>query len=284
MKTVVVTGVSTGIGRGIAQVLAKSGFRVFGSVRKSGDAEALKQELGDRFEPLVFDVTDEAAIAAAAAEVRQRLAGARLDGLVNNAGVAINGPLVFQPPEDFRRQIEINLVGPFLVTQAFAPLLGVDPALSGAPGRIVNISSVGGKFAAPFIGAYAASKHAIEGYSESLRRELLLFGIDVIIIGPGAVVTPIWDKAEAVGLGPYADTPYAGPMQRFSDYFLAQGRKGLPPERIGEVVLTALTAAKPKVRYAVVPGALMNWVIPRLLPKRMVDRTIGKNVGLLKSD
>jgi len=106
----------------------------------------------------------------------------------------------------------------------------------------------------------------------------------VIIIGPGAVVTPIWDKAEAVGLGPYADTPYAGPMQRFSDYFLAQGRKGLPPERIGEVVLTALTAAKPKVRYAVVPGALMNWVIPRLLPKRMVDRTIGKNVGLLKSD
>ena len=284
MKTVVVTGVSTGIGRGIAQVLAKSGFRVFGSVRKSADAEALKQELGDRFEPLVFDVTDEAAIAAAAAEVRQRLAGARLDGLVNNAGVAINGPLVFQPPEDFRKQIEVNLVGPFLVTQAFAPLLGVDPALSGVPGRIVNISSVGGKFAAPFIGAYAASKHAIEGYSESLRRELLLFGIDVIIVGPGAVVTPIWDKAEAVGLGPYAGTPYAGPMQRFSDYFLAQGRKGLPPERIGEVMLTALTTAKPKVRYAVVPGALMNWVIPRLLPKRMLDRTIGKNVGLLKSD
>jgi len=283
MKTVVVTGVSTGIGQGIARVLARSGFLVFGSTRRSADAQALKQELGENFAPLVFDVTDEAAIAAAAGEVRQRLAGARLDGLVNNAGIAISGPLVFQPPDDFRQQIEVNLIGPFLVTQAFAPLLGMDASLSGAPGRIVNISSVGGKFAAPFIGAYAASKHGLEGYSESLRRELQLFGIDVIIIGPGAVKSAIWDKAEAAGLGPYGDTPYAGPMQRFSDYFLAQGRKGFPPERIGEVVLTALTAAQPRVRYAVVPGALMNWVIPRLLPKRMVDRTIGKNIGLLKS-
>ena len=135
--------------------------------------------------------------------------------------------------------------------------------------------------AAPFIGAYAASKHALEGYSESLRRELQLFGVDVIIVGPGSVVTPIWDKAEADGFGPYAGSVYAAPMQRFSDWFLAQGRKGLPPEAIGEVVLTALTAAKPKVRYAAVRGALMNWIVPQLLPKRMVDRTMGKAIGLL---
>jgi hypothetical protein len=281
MKTVVVTGVSTGIGQGIARVLARAGFKVFGSVRKAEDAQTLKQEFGEAFEPLIFDVTNEAGIQAAAAQVRAALAGARLDGLVNNAGVAINGPLILQPPEDFRRQIEVNLVGPFLVTQAFAPLLGSDPALTGAPGRIVNISSVGGKMAFPFIGAYAASKHALEAYSESLRRELQLFGVDVIIIGPGSVVTPIWDKAEAEGLGPYEGSAYDAPLRRFRDYFLAEGRKGLKPEAIGEAVLTALTAARPRVRYAVVPGALTNWVIPRLLPKRMVDRTIGKAVGLL---
>jgi NAD(P)-dependent dehydrogenase (short-subunit alcohol dehydrogenase family) len=283
MKTVVVTGVSTGIGQGTARVLARAGFKVFGSVRKPEDAQTLKQELGEAFEPLVFDITDEAGIAAAAAQVRASLAGARLDGLVNNAGVAINGPLILQPPEDFRRQIEVNLVGPFLVTQAFAPLLGSDPSLTGAPGRIVNISSVGGKMAAPFLGAYAASKHALEAFSESLRRELLLFGVDVIIVGPGSVVTPIWDKAEDAGIGPYAGTAYAASMQRFSDWFLAMGRQGLPPEAIGEVVLKALTAPKPKVRYAAVKGALTNWILPQILPKRMVDRTMGKAAGLLPS-
>jgi hypothetical protein len=281
MKTVVVTGVSSGIGNGTAKVLARAGFKVFGSVRKPEDAAALKQELGEAFEPLVFDVTDEAGIAAAAAQVRAALAGARLDGLVNNAGVSIAGPLTLQPLEDFRRQIEVNLMGPFLVTQAFAPLLGTDPALTGPPGRIVNISSVGGRMAAPFIGAYAASKHAIEGYSESLRRELMLFGIDVIIVGPGAVVTAIWDKAEAAGIGPYAGTPYEAPLQRFSAWFLDMGRRtGYPPEKVGEVVLTALTTPKPKVRYAVVPG-LANRLLPQILPRRMLDRTMAKAAGLM---
>ena len=283
MKTVVVTGVSTGIGAGVARVLAGSGARVFGSVRKIADASALSDEFGDRFTPLAFDVTDQAAIAEAAAQVRVALGGARLGGLVNNAGVAISGPLTLQPPDDFRHQIEVNLVGPFLVSQAFAPMLGTDPSLTGTPGRIVNISSVSGKFSAPFLGAYAASKHALEGYSEALRRELMLYGIDVIIVGPGSVATPIWDKAEAAGLGPYAETAFAGPMQKFSDYMLTNGRKGFPPEKIGQVVLTALTAARPKVRYAVVPDALTNWIMPRLLPKRMVDRFLGRTAGLLPS-
>ncbi|HEY2483144.1 MAG TPA: SDR family oxidoreductase [Caulobacteraceae bacterium] len=281
MKTVVVTGVSTGIGNGIAKVLAKAGFEVFGSVRNPADAAALKQELGEAFQPLVFDVTDEAAITAAADQVRAALAGARLDGLVNNAGVAISGPLALQSPGDFRRQIEVNLVGPFMVTQAFAPLLGTDPSLAGPPGRIVNISSIGGKIAFPFLGAYAASKHALEGYSESLRRELLMFGIDVIIVGPGSVATPIWDKAEAAGIGPFAGSAYDQALRKFQDYMLGQGRQGFPPERIGEVVLTALTAPKPKARYAAVQGALTNWVLLRLLPKRMLDRSVGKSIGLI---
>jgi NAD(P)-dependent dehydrogenase (short-subunit alcohol dehydrogenase family) len=282
MNTVVVTGVSSGIGAATAAVLARAGFKVFGSVRRPEDATALKAEFGEAFQPLIFDVTDEAAIAAAAGEVRAGLAGTRLAGLVNNAGASIAGPLALQPVEDFRRQIEINLVGPFLVTQAFAPLLGTDPALTGPPGRIVNISSVGGKMAAPFIGAYAVTKHGLEAYSESLRRELQLFGVDVIIIGPGAVVTPIWDKAEAAGIGPYAGTPYEAPMRAFSAWFLEQGRRqGYPPAKVAEVVLTALTTPRPRVRYAVVPKPMMNWIVPRLLPKRMVDRTMGKAIGLL---
>ena len=176
MQSVVVTGVSTGIGWGCVKVLVASGFRVFGSVRKQADAERLTKEFGANFTPLIFDVTDEAAVAAGAKQVEAALAGETLSGLVNNAGVAVPGPLLNLKIEDFERQIAINLAGPLIVTQAFAPLLGVDRSRKGAPGRIVMISSVGGKNAWPFNGAYSASKFGLEGMSESLRRELMIFG------------------------------------------------------------------------------------------------------------
>ena len=280
MRSVVITGTSTGIGWGAAKVLVNNGFRVFGSVRKTSDAERLSAEFGDRFVPLLFDVTDEAAVRAAASQVHSALAGDTLTGLVNNAGVAIAGPLLQLPIEEFRRQIDINVIGVVITTQAFAPLLGTDQELKGSPGRIVNISSVGGRNGSPFLAPYAASKFAIEGLSESLRRELLPFGIDVIVIGPGAVATPIWSKAEQVDITPYLNTPYARPVERLRAYMLALGEKGLPPERIGEVVLQALTVAKPKVRYAVTPQPLQDWLV-RHLPKRVVDRMIGKRLGLL---
>jgi NAD(P)-dependent dehydrogenase (short-subunit alcohol dehydrogenase family) len=280
MRSVVVTGTSTGIGWGTAKVLIANGFRVFGSVRKQADAERLCGELGSRFVPLRFDVTDQAAVLAAASEVRAALAGQTLAGLVNNAGVAVAGPLLRLPVEEFRRQIEINLTGVVIVTQAFAPLLGADRALAGGPGRIVNISSVGGRNGTPFVAPYAASKFALEGLSESLRRELLLFGIDVIVVGPGAVATPIWSKAEQVDVTPYRDTPYAPALDRVRTLMLALGKKGLPPERVGEAVMHALTTARPKVRYAVSPQPLLVWLILNL-PKRLVDRLIGKRLGLL---
>ena len=195
MHSVVVTGSSTGIGWGTAKVLIAHGFRVFGSVRKTADAERLAAEFGDRFVPLLFDVTDQAAVKAAAAQVRAALAGEKLAGLVNNAGVAVAGPLLELPIEEFRHQIDVNLTGVVIATQAFTPLVGTDRTLKGDPGRIVNISSVGGKNAVPFLAPYAASKFALEGLSESLRRELLPFGIDVIIVAPCAVATPIWNKA-----------------------------------------------------------------------------------------
>ncbi|MGB8983521.1 MAG: SDR family NAD(P)-dependent oxidoreductase, partial [Anaerolineales bacterium] len=178
MQSIIVTGVSTGIGWAITKILIERGFRVFGSVRKTQDAERLAKEFGTNFIPLLFDVTDEPAVQAAAAQVRAQLGGETLLGLVNNAGIAIPAPLMHQPTDDFRHQLEVNLVSVLIVTKAFLPLLGADRSLRGRPGRIVNISSTSGKFGFPFVGAYVASKHGLEGFSESLRRELMLYGID----------------------------------------------------------------------------------------------------------
>ena len=279
MQSVVVTGVSTGIGWGITKVLIQHGFRVFGSVRKTQDAERLSKEFGDRFVPLLFDVTDEAGVRAAARQVRNQLKGKILFGLVNNAGIALPAPLMHQPINEFRHQMEVNLIGALSVSQAFLPLLGTDRSLKGKPGRIINISSVSGQRGAPFVGAYAASKHALEGLSEVLRRELMLYGIDVIIIGPGAVSTPIWDKAEKEDISIYKGTEYARSAVEFQKYMVAIGKQGYPPEKVGEIVLHALTTSKPRVRYAVVPNALINWFIPMLLPKRLVDAVIARRLG-----
>ncbi|HVE05113.1 MAG TPA: SDR family NAD(P)-dependent oxidoreductase, partial [Rhizomicrobium sp.] len=186
MKSVVVTGSSTGIGWGIAKVLIAKGFRVFGSVRKAEDGERLRKEFGANFVPLYFDVTDAAAVAKGADQVAGALGGEMLFGLVNNAGIAVAGPLLYLKIDEFRHQIDVNLTGQLIVTQAFAPLLGADRSRKGEPGRIVMISSVGGKNASPFVGPYSASKFGLEGLSESLRRELMLFGIDVIIVAPGS--------------------------------------------------------------------------------------------------
>ncbi len=282
MKSVVVTGVSTGIGWGTAKVLIQKGFRVFGSVRKTHDAERLEKEFGENFTPLIFDVTDESAVRAAAGLVREQLHGETLFGLVNNAGIAVPAPLIHQATDDFRHQIEVNLISVLIVTKAFVPLLGSDRSLKGQPGRIINISSVGGKRGSPFLGAYVASKHGLEGFSESLRRELMLYDIDVIIIGPGAIATPIWDKGEQVDANRYANTEYFEPGQRIQKYMVESGRKGYPPEKVGEVVWEALTTPKPKVRYAVIPGNPFTNFIQSLLPRRMVDNIIARNLGFKK--
>jgi NAD(P)-dependent dehydrogenase (short-subunit alcohol dehydrogenase family) len=279
MQSVVVTGVSTGIGWAITRGLIQHGFRVFGSVRKTQDAERIASEFGERFIPLLFDVTDEAAVQAAAQQVREQLNGEALMGLVNNAGIAAPGPLIYLPTEEFRRQLEVNLVSVLIVTKAFVPLLGSDHSLRGKPGRILNMSSVSGTIGYPLVGAYAASKHGLEGFSESLRRELMLFGIDVIIIGPGSVATPIWDKAEQADISGYANTDYAEPAQRVRQYMLRNGKNGFPAEKVGEVVLHALTTPRPRVRYAIVSGRFLRRLMLRLAPKRVIDNFIARNFG-----
>ena len=280
MPSVVITGTSTGIGWGATKVLIKNGFRVFGSVRKVADAERLAAEFGENFVPLLFDVTDEAAVNSAAAQVRAELAGATLDGLVNNAGIAVAGPLLELPVErispsdrgqsDRHRDRHQSLC---------AASVGTDPARNGQPGRIINISSVGGRIATPFLAPYCASKFAIEGLSESLRRELLLFGIDVIVIAPGSVATPIWDKAEAARHRAVSRYALRTALQRLRSYMLAVGKNGLPPERLGEAVLHALTVRHPKVRYTVSRQPLQDF-LGQAMPKRLVDRIIGGQLGL----
>lgn len=279
-RSVVITGVSSGIGRAAATLLAQHGFHVFGSVRKASDADALRSQLGEAFTPLIFDVTDEAGIRAAVQRVSETLGGACLAGLVNNAGVAVAGPLTHLPVAEFRRQIEVNLIAPMAVTQAFLPLLGTDEARQGSKGRVVMISSVGGQLAVPFLAPYVASKHGMEGLAASLRRELMFYGIDVTVVAPGHVATPIWDKAEEMDVSPYEHLAIAPAMKKFRDFFIAEGKKGFPPERIAAVIHEALTAASPQTRYAVVPGRLQNWTIPRLLPARVIDAILAKRFGL----
>jgi NAD(P)-dependent dehydrogenase (short-subunit alcohol dehydrogenase family) len=284
MKSIVITGASTGIGYGMAKVLIANGYRVFGSVRKSEDADRLSSELGPNLVPLIFDVTDRPAIDQAKAQVEDALGGEPLAGLVNNAGVAVSGPLLHIDPADLRRQLEINVVGMLHTTQVFAPLLAEGEGRKGAPGKVINISSVAGKRAMPFIGPYAISKHGVEAFSHSLRRELLPFGVDVVIIGPGAVETPIWDKAEGEDIEPYRDTIYYPILQSFIDYMLESGRKGLPTEQLGNLALKIFESDRPKTRYPIVPNYIQDWLLPRFMPDRMVDKVIGKRLGLSRKE
>src|SRR3981189_1457068 len=280
MQSVVITGVSTGIGWGTAKVLLDRGFRVFGSVRKQEDADRPKGEFGAHFTPLLFGVTDEAQVLAAARDVRAELEGETLAGLVNNAGIAVAGPVLDLSANEFRRQMDVNVIGPIIATQAFGPLLGADVSLHGPKGRIVTISSVAGKNGNPLMSAYSASKHAIEGLSESLRREMMLFGIDVIVIAPGAVKTPIWSKAEEVDISAYKNSPFFPALGKIRKFMMQLGENGLPAEKIAERIADALTSASPKVRYQITPGPRRH-LVTAVLPKRMIDRIIAKRIGLM---
>jgi NAD(P)-dependent dehydrogenase (short-subunit alcohol dehydrogenase family) len=228
----------------------------------------------------LFDVTDEAAVLAAAREVRAALNGETLAGLVNNAGIAVAGPVMGLAADEFRRQLDVNVIGPIIATQAFGPLLGADPSLKGAKGRIVMVSSVAGKNGNPLLSAYSASKHAIEGLSESLRREMMLFGIDVIIVALGAVKTPIWSKAEEADISGYRNSPFFPALEKIRKFTRQLGENGLPPEKIAEAIVDALTSASPKVRYSITPDPMRHF-ITAVLPKRMVDRIIARRLGLM---
>ena len=277
--SVMITGASTGIGFATAEFLAAKGWRVFAGVRKPADADRLVETLGEAVTPVMCDVTRSDQVKAAGETVRAALGGENLSGLVNNAGVAVAGPLLHLPVEDMQMQLEINVTGQLRATQAFAPLLGAEPGREGRPGRIVNISSVAGFNAMPLVTPYACSKFALEAFTQGLRRELMMYGVDVVAINPGPIATPIWDKAEDLDPEQYADTDYDGPIRRLLGFMLERGRKGLPPVKVAEAVHAGLTDAKPKLNTVITPDGFQQWLLS-VLPSRMTDRMIAKQLGL----
>jgi NAD(P)-dependent dehydrogenase (short-subunit alcohol dehydrogenase family) len=269
---VVVTGASTGIGEASARRLAGAGFHVFAGVRKETDGERLAADPSGRVEAVTLDVTDRGSIAAAA----EKVGAGGLAGLVNNAGVAVSGPMEFVPIDEFRNQLEVNVVGQVAVTQAFMP------ALRAARGRIVNISSIGGLLALPLLGPYAASKFALEGLTDSLRRELRSSGIKVALVEPGGGRTPIWDKsgAEADRLmqdaPPELDERYGTLVKKIRAEAEKIGRDGAPPDAVADAVVHALTAKRPKVRYLVGSDAKSRAALARLLPDKVMDALLAR--------
>jgi NAD(P)-dependent dehydrogenase (short-subunit alcohol dehydrogenase family) len=234
----------------------------------------VRASLGEAYRPLVFDTTDEDAVKRAAAEVKAQLAGEPLGGLVNNAGIAVAGPLLYVKPEDFRRQLEVNLTGTLLATQAFAPLL-----IGAAPGRIVVISSVAGRSALPFNGPYAISKFGAEAFAEALRREMMLFGVEVATVAPGPIKSAIWEKTEAIDIAPFAATAYAPALLRIKAMMREAANGALPASRLAAVVHRALTARKPRARYVVTPDPVGYYAL-KFLPTRLGDAIVARVLGL----
>jgi NAD(P)-dependent dehydrogenase (short-subunit alcohol dehydrogenase family) len=274
VNSIVITGVSTGIGYEAAKMLVGRGWRVFGSVRTQADADRVQAEWGDNFTPLLFDVTDEESIATAVAQVP-----APLTALINNAGIAEPAPLLHVSLADFRRHLEINVTGVLAVTQACLPLLGAQANWPHPPGRIINISSVSGQIVYPFMGAYAASKHVLEAMSDALRRELLWYGIDVILIEPGTVKTPIIGKF-AQQVERYMGSDYGSVLQPLAAQVEKRERSALPVERVTAVLLSALESERPRTRYPIPRKKITGWLLPRWLPDRWFDRLVAHQLKL----
>jgi NAD(P)-dependent dehydrogenase (short-subunit alcohol dehydrogenase family) len=266
-RSVLITGASSGIGEASALRLARAGWRVFAGVRADADADRLRTAAGEQLEPLTIDITEPATIAAAA----ETLGEAPLHGLVNNAGTALALPLEFLPLDQLRGQLEVNLVGHVAVTQALLP------NLRRARGRIVNVGSIAGRSALPFLGAYAASKHALEAFTDSLRVELRPFGIAVTVIEPGTIATPIWRKGGeriqelAAQLPVELGELYGKRMAAFREAAAAAGRRAEPADHVAIVVERALTTERPKARYVVGRDARRRAMVERL-PAGLRDR------------
>src|SRR3954468_6448030 len=269
---VVVTGASTGIGNACALPLDPIGFRVFAGVRRDEDAERLREQGSDRLTPLMIDVTDAESIRAAVDQVASALGSEPLSGLVNNAGIAVSGPVEYLPIAEVRKQLEVNFIGQVAVTQAFLPLL------RRAGGRVVNIGSVGGEVALPFLSPYAASKHALEGFSDSLRREVERLGMRVAIVRPGAIQSSIWERGNKAADEVLASVP-AQAMEVYGDAVQGaraaankRAQEAAPAQEVADVVEHALTSDRPKTRYVVGRTGKVMVMLERWLPDRVFDR------------
>ena len=273
-RAVVITGASTGIGAACALHLDRLGFLVFAGVRKDPDGTALQERSSGRLIPLPLDVTEQSSIQKAQVMVAEHVKRTGLFGLINNAGIAVVGPLEAVPIPDLRRQLEINLIGQVAVTQAFLPLIRQ------ARGRIVNMGSIAGRAATPLMGPYAASKFALEAITDALRLEVQQWGIQVSIVEPGAIATPIWEKSgrdaanlEAVTT-PELRTLYGTVIAAVRKVVERAAQRAISPDVVAEAVVHALTATRPKTRYLVGTDAKLRALMVKLLPDRISDRLL----------
>jgi NAD(P)-dependent dehydrogenase (short-subunit alcohol dehydrogenase family) len=280
VKSVLITGASTGIGRAAALRMDAEGWRVFAGVRREEDAVALREAASQRLEPLTLDITDGGQVVAAAELVGKQVGDDGLDGLVNNAGIGIFGPLETLPIEDLRRQIEVNLIAQVAVAQAMLPLIRP------ARGRLVFVSSVGGRIALPFGGAYHASKYGIEAVADSMRRELRPWGIKVAAIEPGSIDTAIWGRGEQIADEIALRTPaaqeelYGKTIERFRVAVKKTAARGIDPDDVAKAIAHALTANRPRTRYLVGLDARGQALLSRFLPDRLLDRIIPRAMGI----
>ncbi len=273
---VLVTGSSTGIGRATAIELDRAGFRVFAGVRKEADAESLRAEGSDRVNPITLDVAKPVSVSEARRTIEVEVGEDGLAGLVNNAGIGSGGPIEHMPMSEFRKVIDVNLTGSVAVTQALLPLV------RRAQGRIVFIASIGGRIAYPFMSPYHASKFGLEGVADSLRREIRPWGVKVIVIEPGLIATPIWEKGNETAvairksLSAEGRRDYGDVLDAFAKVMLETGERGLPPERVAKVVRRSLTKRFPDTRYRVGMDARVAFAVSRVIGDRAFDRVIAR--------
>jgi len=282
MKSVVITGTSTGIGRSAALLLDREGWRVFAGVRRDEDGESLRKESLDRIIPIRLDVTNSLSIETSARRVEEAVGDSGLDGLVNNAGIGFGGPIEFTNLDQMRAGFEVNVFGPIAVSQAFLPLLrrGAKDA------RVVNVSSGAGKVATPMIGPYCSSKFALEAISDAMRVELRGSGIKVVVIEPGFIDTPMQGKAqkqvpeEAAALGDAGQRYYGAAYEKLLGTFVRFGKHATSPETVARQIQRGLTAPRPRTRYTAGPDAKALNVMTRVLPDRAKDAIFGRLLGL----
>lgn len=272
-RSVVVTGTSTGIGRACVDELVRRGFHVWATVRREQDAEEITASHGDQVTPLILDLLDHDSVRAAARTV---LEAGPLFGLVNNAGVALPGPLEYLPVEQLRRQVDINLVGQLLVTQQLLPALFASVERD-HDARIVMIGSIGGRIAGPVLGAYHVSKHGLVGMADTLRAELAPYGVRVLLVEPGSIATPIWERGSAAGAEmeremPSDATRYRRQIRQARDNAERQTTEGLPPARAAEIIVETLTSSRPKPRQVIGRDARIVAIMSRVLPYRLLYR------------
>ncbi|NOT84026.1 MAG: SDR family NAD(P)-dependent oxidoreductase [Methylococcaceae bacterium] len=276
MKNILITGVSSGIGAAIAEASINNGHTVFGTVRNETDAARCQRQWGNLFVPLIADIRDADAIKAIFNTVQRTLINEPLHILINNAGILKPAPLALQPITDIEEMLEVNVTSTIRVIQTFLPLIKTNAKKT--PSKIINISSISGQIAAPFLGGYTASKFAMEGFSNSLRRELMPLGIQVVIIAPGSVRTPIWSKASNPNYFP--GSLYEQPFKKFIASSLAEAEKGLQPTEIANLVADIINNKNPKIRYNPVPQKFANYYLPKLMSGKMLDRLLFKVLGM----